>query len=73
MDDPPFGYDVCIELNAGFMRRETIQKHFLGTQSRARRRAMEVPRAVKVLKMEPLTERQWVAAYGDPRLKRKFS
>lgn len=42
-EEPPFGFDVTIELADG--------------------------RAKRVTKLTPLTEKQWCAAYGDPRIK----
>jgi hypothetical protein len=68
--EKPYGYDLEIQLNAG---RGIIEKHFVGSESAVRRKAMMVSCAQKIISMKPLTRKQWVFAYGDPGTRHRFS
>lgn len=62
--EKPYGYDVEIQLNGG---RGIIAKHFTGSEATVRRKCMLTKCAQKIVSMTPLTQRQWFAAYGDPK------
>ena len=65
-----FGFEVEIEIATGPASSTTIWKHWrLKHQAMARNRGMMVSCAKRVLQILPLTEKQWIAAYGDPRMK----
>lgn len=65
-----FGYDVEIEVWAGPASTKTIWKHWrVKTISAAKQRGMLIANAKGVLQCLPLTEKEWITAYGDPRMK----
>lgn len=65
-DEKPYGYDVEIQLNAG---RGIIKKHFTGSEATVRRKSMLTRCAQSVVSMTPYTRQQWVAVYGDPKVR----
>jgi hypothetical protein len=65
-----FGFEVDIEIATGVGASKTITKHWrLKHVSQARSKGMLTPNARRVLAVRPLTEKEWIAAYGDPRMK----
>ena len=67
---PAFGFDVEIEIADGPASSKTIWKHWrLKRPAQARGKGMLVSCAKRVLQVLPLTEKQWIAAYGDLRMK----
>ena len=65
-----FGFDVDIEVATGPASSKVITKHWrTKSVSLAQAKGRLVSCAKRVLKCTPLTETQWIAAYGDPRLK----
>lgn len=69
-----FGYDVDIELNAGGAGRAIIQKHWKAKSYRAvLRKALLVKCAVRVVKIMPLSEKEYCQTYGDPRVRSRFN
>lgn len=65
-----FGYDVEIEVATGPASSKVITKHWRSkSEAHARRSGLLVPCAKQVLKCTPLTEKEWITAYGDPRMK----
>lgn len=65
-EEKPYGYDVEIQLNGG---RGIIEKHFTGSEATVRRKCMLTKCAHSVVSMKPLTRTQWVACYGDPKVR----
>lgn len=62
---PPdvYGYDLVVSLNTGGEER----CHYAGTEKAARKKALMRPHAKEVISAEPLTEEQYVRAYGRAR------
>lgn len=65
--EKPFGCDVLVQVREG-QGTKVIEKHYKGTPAVARKRAKNVPRFDAVLAVVPLTESQWLGAYGDGRM-----
>lgn len=69
-----YGYDVDIELNAGGAGRTIIQKHWkVKSYHAALRKALRVKCAVRVVKIMPLSEKEYCQTYGDPRVRSRFN
>lgn len=74
LDAPVFGFDVAIKVRDGSWNTMIVKKHFwTNSEKTARRRAKYTPYFIEVVAVEPLTEKEWLGAYGDPRDKSKFS
>lgn len=61
----PYGYDVLIERKAPNMTTTTEERHFKGNETTARRRARSIGRVLAVV---PLSQQQWINAYGEGRM-----
>lgn len=73
-EEPVFGWDVAIKIRDGWAESKIVEKHFLTSDEKtARRRAKRTPGFLEVVAVDPLSERQWISAHGDPRDKSKFS
>lgn len=66
--DNPYGYDLLIEVRGQSGRAEKQEKHYKGSESRARNQAKRVPCFTRVLAAVPLSEAQWIAAYGEGKM-----
>lgn len=64
--EKPYGFDVEIQLNGG---RGIIEKHFTGSEATVRRKCMLTKCAQSIVSMRPLTHKQWVFTYGDPKVR----
>lgn len=74
LEEPVFGWDVAIRVADGGMKSKIVEKHFVTpSEKTARRRAKLTPGFQSVAAVNPLSERQWISGYGDPRNKLKFS
>lgn len=67
-DRAAFGYEVLCEVRTGMVGTREDPRHYKGNEMTARRRAKSVPNFVRVLAVRPLTEAQYVRAYGDGRM-----
>ena len=65
LEEPVYGFDVCVQIQEGSQLR-WIEKHFkTSSEARARAAAKRSSRSfVCVLAVRPLTETQYIAAYG---------
>lgn len=66
-----FGCAVVLNLRAGLMETRQIEPHWIGREAECRYKAMMVPGFVRVEKITPLTQEQFIRAYGDPRRARR--
>lgn len=66
--EKPFGWDLEIEIRTGMVGTETRNVHYRGTEKKARRQALMQRNFVRVVKATPLTEKQWISAYGSGRM-----
>lgn len=67
LDEPVYGFDLCVQIRE-CNRLGTVTKHFK-TDKEARARASakrSVRNFVAVLAVRPLTEQQYIGAYGAP-------
>lgn len=68
VDGKPWGFDVLIEIRTGMAGTAKEVRHYKGSEATARRRVVAVPNYVRVLAVVPLSETQWLNAYGEGRL-----
>jgi hypothetical protein len=74
LSEPVAGFDVAVRVRVGNFESKIVRKNFWTTDEKeARRRAKRTRSFVEVAAVLPLTERQYLGAYGDPRDKSKFS
>lgn len=59
-DEKPYGWDITYTTNDG----QELRCHYTGTETKARRRAMQRPKAKHVIKCEPLSEKDYAATFG---------
>ncbi len=63
-----YGWDVTVRMVRPINSQKTY--HWRGcSENAARRKGMLKAGAVEIVSVEPLSEDQWIRAYGDPRLK----
>ncbi len=65
----PYGHDVLIvirDYTNGLTRREV--RHFKGNQTRVRNAAKRVTGYSRVAALVPLTEAEWIRAYGEGKM-----
>lgn len=71
---PAAGFDVAVRVRSSALATKIELKHFWTTsEAEARRRAKRTRSFVEIAAIQPLTESQYLRAYGDPRDKSKFS
>ncbi len=63
-----YGCDVLIEVQRQTLLRETEERHYKGTEAKARNRAKTVPGFRRVLAVVPYDEVTWINAYGEGRM-----
>lgn len=74
LSEPIFGWDVAVVVRVPRGTTAILEKnYFTPSESTARNRAKRTPNFVGIAAVRPLTEAQWIGAYGDPRIKTKFS
>lgn len=66
--EKPYGFDVLIEVQRQSLIMETDERHYKGSESKARSRAKMVPGYRRVLAVAPLSEEVWLRSYGEGRL-----
>jgi hypothetical protein len=64
-----FGCDVLVEVRIAGGRSELQEKHYKGQPAQARTNAMNRSGAMRVLSIIPLSEEDYIRAYGDPSMK----
>lgn len=69
----PYGYDVLVEVRTGTFTTTTVERHYKGNETTARRRAKSVRDFVRVLAAVPLSREQWIGAYGDDTMKDRWA
>ena len=63
-----YGWDVTVRFHMPINGERTY--HWRGcTAAAARRKGMLKSHAAEIVAIEPITENQWIRAYGDPSLK----
>lgn len=66
--EKPYGHDLIVEVLNGMSGRKRIEKHYKGCESTCRRRATMNRGFLNVIAVRPLTEAQYIAAYGEGRM-----
>lgn len=61
---PVIGHEVIVTIRTGMVGTEDQQFHWRGSATSCRRRAMLKTGAVRVVQVIPVTEAQWIRAYG---------
>jgi hypothetical protein len=65
----PYGFDVLIELRRpNGLTDQTAERHYKGSESKARSRAKTAPGFSRVLAVVPLSEERWLRTYGEGRM-----
>lgn len=63
----PYGFDILIQIRTG-QGFDTLEKHYKGTEAKARSRAKTTPKFERVLATVPLSEETWIRTYGEGRM-----
>lgn len=65
----PFGWEVDFAIRMGIISVKSATCHYRGcTEQAARRKAMARPQASHVIAVRPVTEEEWVRAFGIGRM-----
>jgi hypothetical protein len=68
VEGTPYGFDVLIEVRKPSLIFDTVAKHYKGSEAKVRQRAKTVSGFSRVLALVPLSEAQWINAYGEGRM-----
>jgi len=61
---PVIRHDVVVSVRTGMVGTEDRQFHWRGSAASCRRKAMLKTGAVRIVSVAPVTEAQWIRAYG---------
>jgi hypothetical protein len=70
LGEPVYGFDLAVQMRVGAVLTEVVTKHYkTASEKSARAKAKaNVRNFSAVLAVRPLSERQYIAAYGEGRM-----